>query len=105
MTPITLYRGAQLSLAIDVVSGDPSVVTSATATMKRTESGQLTGAAIALSCIFAAASGADPARWLVTLADTSALEVGAYQIDARLVAGVPIITDPVWVRVVPAASS
>jgi len=103
---IVFQRGETLSLALDVVTGDPALVTAVSAVIRRSTNGAVSGPATPLVTSFAAASGAEPARWLVTLIDTSALAPGKWLVDARLTIGTgTIITDPCPVTIVEAPSS
>jgi len=96
-------RGETVSLALAVVSGDPTVVTSVTAAVKPVTAGHSTPdptvpVAANFSVSFAAALGDEPARWLLTLAPatSAALTAGSYFADARLVvAGGVCITETV----------
>ena len=90
----TFQRGETVALALAVVSGDPGIVGTVTAAIKPAVEGRATPdpatpIAATFDVAFAAAAGADPARWLLTLvpAVTAALPAGAYLADARLTVG------------------
>lgn len=103
---MTLQRSESFTAALEVVSGDPMSVATMRAAFRRVGGATVSGAAIPLDVVFVAAALASPARWLFSFPDTSALEVGSYQFDARFtVGGGEIITDSVLIRIVEAATS
>jgi hypothetical protein len=109
----TFQRGETVALALAVVSGDPAVVGAVTAAMKPAVEGRALPDPAApvvanFSVAFAAASGPDPARWLLTLspAVTAALPAGSYLADARLgMAGGVAITETIGLRLRDAVTS
>jgi len=106
MAVYSFQRGETISLALEAVSGDPLAVSAVTAAMKPLAPGRAApdpDAAVAATFVvsFVAASGSDPARWLLTLsaAESAALAAGSYSADARLVIGGGVaITDTVRLR-------
>jgi hypothetical protein len=96
-------RGETVSLALQIVSGDPAAVTAVTAAIKPVTPGRGTPdpavpVAARFAVSFAPAAGDQPARWLLTLAPavSAGLVAGSYLADARLqVAGGVSITETV----------
>ncbi len=113
MTPYIFQRGETISLALDVVSGNPLSVSSVTAQMKAVPPGRTTvpsGTAIAANFTVTsrAAAGDIPAGWTLTIAaaTSATLTAGAYLADALLnVAGGVVITDQVAIRIRDAVTS
>ena len=107
MPPYIYQRGETVSLALDVLSGDPAGVTAITAQLKAVAPGRLSvaaGAAVAASFDITPRAAVDdlPAGWTLTIpaSVSAALEAGFYAADARLeVAGGVIITDQVALRI------
>lgn len=99
MEPIGTFRiGEDASVALDVVTGDASLVTGAVASMRRvaTSGIVLSGDPIAVSIAPRAASGSFPAGWNVTVPASISvnLQPGMYAIDVTLTGvGFTEITD------------
>jgi hypothetical protein len=113
MPPYIFQRGETVSLALDVLSGDPIAVSVITAQLKAVTPGRLSvapDAPVAASFTITPRAAVDdlPAGWTLTIsASTSAtLAAGFYAADARLeVAGGVIITDQVALRIRDAVTS
>lgn len=113
MPPYIFQRGETVSLALDVLSGDPAGVSAITAKLKAVAPGRLSvaaDAAIAATFTITPRAAVDdlPAGWTLTIpASTSAaLAAGFYAADARLeVAGGVIITEQVLLRIRDAVTS
>lgn len=109
----TFQRGETVALALAVVTGDPGVVGAVTAAVKPAVEGRALPDPAApvvatFGVAFVAASGADPARWLLTLtpAQTAALPAGSYLADARLTVGGGVaITETIGLRLRDAVTS
>jgi hypothetical protein len=107
MTPYTFQRGETISLALDVVTGDPLSVTSISAVMKAVPPGRTAvpqGAPVAATFSISprVSQGDISPGWTLTLpaATSASLSPGAYLADARLeVAGGVIVTEPVAIRI------
>ena len=107
MTPYIFQRGETISLALDVVTGDPLSVTAMSAAMKavgpgRTSVNAGTPVAAAFTISPRAAQGDMPPGWNLTVDATTsaALAAGSYLADARLsVGGGVIITESVAIIV------
>jgi hypothetical protein len=105
----TFRQGEDGTIALDVVAGDPALVTASQGSIRRSRNAALfdpdpVSVPIALIMTARAALGAIPAGWNLTLpaAQTATLRPGIYGIDARftLVGGSVEITDePALVRV------
>jgi len=114
-TPLTyiFQRGETVALALAVVSGDPAIVGTVTAAMKPAVEGRswpdpAAPAVADFTVSFVAASGADPARWFLTLtpAVTAALAAGDYLADAKLTVGGGVaITETIGLRLRDAVTS
>ena len=81
MTTYRFQRGETISLALDVTEGSAEDVTAITAKMRQTIGGRATAEFVVTP---RAAAGDVPAGWNLTIADSSALAVGAYSADARI---------------------
>jgi hypothetical protein len=98
---VTFRRGEPITLRLEVVSGSPSGITLA-AVLKRKRGSALPAEdepdAGTFTTSFVAASGGDPAYWLLTMA-SAALAAGRYATDARLVqaSATVQITSPITV--------
>lgn len=107
MPPYIYQRGETVSLALDVLSGDPAGVTAITAQLKAVAPGRLSvaaGASVAASFSITPRAAIDdlPAGWTLTIpaSVSAALDAGFYAADARLeVAGGVIITDQIALRI------
>jgi hypothetical protein len=107
MTPYTYQRGETISLALDVVTGDPLSVTGINAAMKAVAPGRTSvNAGAPVAAVFAisprAAQGDIPPGWNLTIDATTsgALGVGNYLADAKLtVAGGVVITESVAISI------
>jgi len=106
-------RGESITLALEAVSGDPAAVGAVTAALKPLAAGRAapdpdTPVVASFTVNFVAASGADPARWLLTLtaAQSAGLAAGSYVADARLgIGGGIAITETVTLRLRDAVTS
>jgi hypothetical protein len=106
MTPYTYQRGETISLALDAVTGDPTLVTAISAAMKpvppgRSEASANAPFAASFSVSPRSALGDEPAGWTLTIPAvvSASLSPGAYVADARLeVAGGVIVTESVAIR-------
>jgi len=105
MTPYVFQRGETISLALDVVTGDPLAVTAMSAAMKMVAPGRTsvsagTPVAAAFTISPRAAQGDIPPGWNLTVdaASSAALVAGNYLADARLmVGGGVVITESVGI--------
>lgn len=110
--PLYIFqRGEPIVIGRQVISGDPAGY--AVAALLKKSAGQIVPPASApavatFGVSFAAASGQDPARWLLTIpADqTATLAPGFYAVDARFsIAGEVVeVTGPAFVRIVESVS-
>jgi len=113
MTPYIFQGGVSISLALDVVSGDPAIVGTVTAAMKPVAAGRVTAdpttaVAANFDVSFVAAAGGEPARWLLGLspAVSATLTPGHYAADAWLVVGGGVaITETVAIRIRPSVTT
>lgn len=94
MTPIGTFRiGADITIALDAVSGDVAEIATVTAAMRPGVAGKVTFTpdnslpTIPMTVAPRAASGSIPAGWNLTLAaaDSANLTQRLYAIDAKLV--------------------
>ena len=113
MPPYIYQRGETVSLALDVLSGDPASVAAITAQLKAVAPGRLSVAAdapVTASFLITPRAAIDdlPVGWTLTIpaSVSAALDAGFYAADARLeVAGGVIITDQVALRIRDAVTS
>ena len=113
MPPYIYQRGETVSLALDVLSGDPASVAAIMAQLKAVAPGRLSvvaGAPVAANFTITPRAAVDdlPAGWTLTIpaSVSAALDAGFYAADARLeVAGGVIITEQVLLRIRDAVTS
>ena len=103
MKPYIFTRGEDVVLSLDVIAGDPLIVTEISAKMRAIAPGRTTisptaPVAATFTVTARAANGDIPAGWNL-VADSTLLAVGRYGADARLVFGAKVITEMALVEI------
>lgn len=105
-------RGETITVSLDAVGGDPTLVSEVVALLKLTPPRGQTWDDAPTAATFAvasrAASGDVPAGWLLTIAAnvSAGLEPGNYMTDAKLtVSGGVIVTEPLKIQIRPSVSA